>query len=134
MLFRQGRWTLDGSSKEIWLRLSAGGVSARVKAIFDTGAECCVFPSHITDILFPDARGGKVVQVAGVGGSVDAVAHYVSMDFLSDNERETLLSLPKVRAYFVIQEDYDLSLLGVTGCLDQFNWRLDYKAGELSAQ
>ena len=133
MLFRQACWGLSGSKKKIWLRLTANDTTIRVFSIFDTGAEYCVFPSHITDVLFPDSRDGKVSKIQGVGGEIDVVAHYVKVDFLDDNERDVLLTVPKVRAYFALDKDYDLSLIGVLGCLDQFDWKLNYKTGDLLA-
>ena len=60
-------------------------------SIFDTGAEYCIFPSHITNVLSPDSRDVKVSKIQGAGGEIDVVAHYVKVDFLADNEHDILL-------------------------------------------
>ncbi len=133
MFFEKARWVLDGSDKKLRVRLSAKSRSFSVRAVFDTGADSCVFPASVREALFPDGCKGVVFNVQGVGGPLGVVAHYVRIEVFSDDGGEVLVSVKRGRCLFAIDGKSPFSLLGVNGFMDQFCWKLDYLNGFMTA-
>jgi len=130
----QGTWPLERTRKMLWVRLSSNRKACRIRAMFDTGAERCVFPSNMEEILFSDCSKGKIVELTGIGGSVKAVARVVTVEVFSDDQMESLICVEKVRVFFVREKEFRLALLGVVGFMDKFQWALNYPSKVLVAK
>ncbi len=133
MLFEKARWPLNGVAKYLNVRVSANGRSCMIECLFDTGAHSCVFPNTVERMLFPDAADGKIVMLEGINGKVPVVVHHVQIDVYAHDSYEVLLTAENVSCYFARDEEYGMALLGVSGFMDRFCWKLDYPNGIITA-
>ena len=56
------------------------GKTVSYEALVDSGADCCIFPAQIADVLGIDVKSGEKKEVWGVTGvSEDYFVHYVEL-------------------------------------------------------
>ncbi len=131
MFIKKWRWRLSGKKQRIRLNVIGTTGNFVVNAIFDTGADTCVFPPHVFRRIFKGDQAHDVEVVRGVG-ETQAVIRRVSIEVLSC-DGEVIQKITNVEAAFILDEKFKVSLFGVSNAIDLFKWVLDYPEGEMTA-
>lgn len=132
MFTKKWRWNLPGRKQRIRLNIIGKTGSFPVDAIFDTGADTCVFPQHVFKRIFKGDRATDVETVRGVG-ETKAVTRRVSIEVLSV-DGEIIEKITNVEAAFILDKKFKVSLFGVSNAMDRFRWVLDYPESEMTAE
>jgi hypothetical protein len=132
MFTKKWRWQLPGRKQRIRLNVIGKTGSFVMDAIFDTGADTCVFPLHVFRRIFKGDRAADVEKVRGVGETM-AVSRRVSIEILSV-DGEIIEKITNVEAAFILDKNFKVSLFGVSNAIDRFKWVLDYPRAEMTAE
>lgn len=132
MFTEKWRWQLPGRKQRIRLNIIGKTGTFPMDAIFDTGADTCVFPLHIFRRIFKGDNAADVETVRGVG-ETKAVTRRVSIEVLSV-DGEIIEKITNVEAAFIIDKKFKVSLFGISNAIDRFKWVLNYPGAEMTAE
>ena len=130
MFIKKWGWELKGKQQHIRIRVIGKTGHLNISAIFDTGADCCAFPKYVFDRIFKGDKAKDTVIIRGVG-ETKAVSRRVSLEIFSD-DGTIIQKLTNVEAWFLLDENFKVSLFGVSNAMDKFKWVLDYPAGKMT--
>ena len=126
------KWSWQLSSKQQRIRIKVIGKTGFfiADAIIDTGSDCCAFPKHVFNMIFENDKTENAITIRGVG-ETKAVSRRVSIELFSD-DGTIIQKLTNVEAWFLLDENFKVSLFGVSNAMDKFKWVLDYPAGKMT--
>ncbi|GCC11299.1 hypothetical protein IPdc08_01350 [archaeon] len=100
-----------------------GGEAIDVVALIDSGADHCIIPRGLAELLDLDLSKAPE-DTKGIGGSVQAVPTFMNIVVQNSHERYSI----KVPASVLMQEDTDIPpILGRVGFFDEFEIRFKQK-------
>jgi len=100
-----------------------GDEAIDVVALIDSGADHCIIPKGLAELLNLDLSG-PIEETRGIGGSVKAVQTYMNVIVKNSHERYQL----RVPVYVLMQENADIPpILGREGFFDEFEIRFRQK-------
>lgn len=102
------------------------GKSILTLALIDTGADGCVFPSSLAEVLDHSFQGAGVhsEEVTGVSGCANVYKHTFNLELLAPNMQDVFEVFTDVLVDCIDQQIPPL--LGVCNCLRHFKITIDY--------
>lgn len=103
-------------------------------SLLDTGADKCVFPLGLCNLLEIDLKTGNLFPTKGVDGNItNTWEHPFKIEVLKFNS-EALFWRSKELQIGCLEHDNISSILGWEGCMEFFNIRFNYASKRITIE